>query len=149
MKRNVLLATASVIVTVLFALTPTAHAGRSGRDVTKGALIGAGVAVLGTQLMNARIDHQVRKLGAELEFSNHGHRHRKDRHGRCGHRDHYRKGRHHRPSGYWVIEKIWVPNPYKYRHGKKYRGWDRRDRYRHGRHDSKGHWIKQKVWVSY
>lgn len=165
MKKRVILATVPVLVTVLIALAPSAYAGKSGRDVTKGVLIGTGAAILGAAIIsNINDSGEFGRQGSSFEYSTisrrgHGYHNRYHNRYRYRHHDRYRPGRHHdrhRPgrghgrSGYWIIEKTWIPPVYERRHGNFYDNGGHRG-YRHGRRGivSEGRWIKRKVWVSY
>lgn len=120
------------IAIITIAMTaPLSWAGSRERHQLEGFAIGVGAVLL----TKAIIDHHHHDR-VSVTPAAHNYRHRRP---------------HHRPAGYWEIQKEWVPaihkkvwNPGHYnRHGDWVRGrWIKIEKH-------PGHWTRKRVWIPY
>ncbi len=138
MKKSITLTTAAILFLVFS--NSLAHAGAARRHTVEGFILGTGVTLLGTAI----IQHMNK---TSVVYKNHGskYRHRSARYDkkRYGRYDRYGK------KGHWETRKIWVPAEYETRWNPGH--YNRRGKWVSGRHEefmtAQGYWQKQRVWV--
>lgn len=146
MKKIIAITTAALLFACLS--TASAHAGDARRHTIEGFMLGTGVAILGTAIIN-----EINK-DSKPYYTNHYAR--PDRRHHTGYKyahknRHDRNFRSHGSRGHWVIEKIWIQPVYEKKWNPGH--YNRRGKWINGRHKrfliKDGCWQKKKVWVRY
>ena len=144
MKKIIAITTTVLLLICFFAAS--AHAGAARRHTIEGFMIGTGVAILGAAIING-INNDSRHH-YDRSYSRHS------RHYYAGYRHgyknrHHRKYKHHRPRGYWEIERIWVEPVYEKKWNPGH--YNRRGEWLSGRYEKflvqDGYFQEEKVWV--
>ncbi|WP_457551380.1 hypothetical protein [Desulfobacula sp.] len=138
--KKIIAITTSVLLLICFS-TISAHA---DRKTVEGFIIGTGVAILGTALING-----INK-DFSPQYSRHHHRqdtsrHAGDRYANRGHNRYLGPG----PRGHWEIEEIWITPIYEKKWNPAH--YNRRGEWVSGRHETflvqDGYWQGKKMWV--
>ena len=118
------------IITMAVAV-PVSWAGSRGQHRLEGAVIGIGALIL----TKAIIDHHRHDTTTVTSVS-HQYKHRRP---------------HHRPAGYWEVQKIWIPAEYEKVWNPGH--YNKRGKWRPGHwiniEVEPGHWFKRRVWRPY
>ena len=139
MKKQIAIATVTVLIIGLS--TSFAQAGAARRHTIEGFLLGTGVTLLGTAIVNSMND-------CEPVVVKHAH-HRPSAPVYVEHRPvKYRYAKKHR-RGHWEKRKVWVAPVYETRWNPGH--YNKRGRWVKGRHIeiqvSDGYWKKERAWV--
>ena len=137
MNRHISLTTIAILF-LIFSTNP-AHAGAARRHTIEGFILGTGVTLLGTAIIQNMNKPSV-------VYKDHGstNRHRPAR---------YDKKRHDRygKKGHWKTREMWVPGEYETRWNPGH--YNRKGQWKGGRHEefmtAQGYWTKQRIWVRY
>jgi len=131
MKKLISIAIASLLI--IGASSSFAQAGAARRHTIEGFLLGTGVTLLGSAIVNGLNRPDPIRI-------NNGHRHDEYRYPK--HKKRHRRGR-------WEIQKIWVDPVYETRWNPGH--YNKRGKWRFGRHQefcvADGYWKKERVWV--
>ena len=144
MKKLIAITTVVFLSVCLY--TTSALAGAARRHTIEGIMIGTGVAILGSAIING-INRDSRP-----QYS-HGHsRHDNYRHSgyRYGHRNkHHKKYNRQHHGGYWEVERVWIEPVYEKKWNPGH--YNRHGEWVDGRYEkfliSNGYWQEEKLWV--
>jgi len=143
--KNVITITTAVLLLTSFSIV-SAYAGAARRHTIEGFMLGTGVAILGAAIIN-EINNDSKPQYQRNHSRQGRYRHAGYRHSR--NKRHHSKYKHHRPRGYWEIERVWIEPVYikKWNPGH----YNRRGKWISGRHEKfpvqKGYFQEKKVWV--
>jgi len=147
MKKIIAITTGFLMIMGIISVT-AANAGAARRHTIEGFMLGTGVVLLGTAIINeinkntapgpAQTHHWTNQQ-KEKEFKPHK-RHKKYRH----HRKHAKRAR-----GHWESERVWIDPVYETKWNPGH--YNRKGKWVSGRYEKfmikQGHWSKNKVWV--
>ena len=142
--KKIIAITTTVLLLFCFS-TVSAHA---DRKTMEGFMIGTGVAILGAAIIHGI--HNDSRYYYDRSYSSHNRHYHAEY--RRGHKNrHHRKYKHHKPRGYWEIERIWVEPVYKKKWNPGH--YTPRGSWVSGRHETflvqNGYWQEEKIWVRY
>jgi len=143
--KKIIAITIVVLLSVCLSTT-SALAGAARRHTIEGFMIGTGVAILGSAIING-INRDSRpqytqRYSRHDEYRDSGYRNR--------HRNNYpRKYRQPNHGGYWEVQKIWIDPVYEKKWNPGH--YNRHGKWVYGRHEkfliANGYWQKEKLWV--
>lgn len=143
--KKIIAITTVVLLSVCLSTT-SALAGAARRHTIEGFMIGTGVAILGSAIING-INRDSRPQYTQ-RYSRHG----EYRHSgyRNRHRNNYpRRFRHQKHGGYWEVQRIWIDPVYEKKWNPGH--YNRHGEWVNGRHEkfliANGYWQKEKLWV--
>ena len=139
--KKIIAITTVVLLSVCLSTT-SALAGAARRHTIEGFMIGTGVAILGSAIING-INRDSRPQYTQ-SYSRH------DEYRHSGYRNNYpRKYRHQNHGGYWEVQRIWIDPVYEKKWNPGH--YNSHGEWVDGRHEkfliANGYWQEEKLWV--